>query len=331
MVRKLVISFLLLLLTYSLSAQSGEEVYQFLNIPTSVSAAGVGGNSVSSAEKDLNLTFHNPAILSTEMDNNFSVGYMHYVADINIGSAAYAHKINDRSILMVGIRYVDYGSMLWTTPENEILGNTYAQDMALTGAYSWLLSENWRAGSNLSFIYSALDTYKSAAIAVDLGLYYRNPGKTFSAGLVVKSLGSQIVSYDETYEKMPWDIQFGISQRLAHAPIRFTMTAQNLSDMKLPYMLNDSTSKDNFTSKIFKPLCLGVEFIPSENFLLSLGYNYRRTSELSINQRTSFGGFSAGFAMRVKKMRVGASYAKYHISGSALQLTLGMNMSNFGL
>jgi len=76
---------------------------------------------------------------------------------------------------------------------------------------------------------------------------------------------------------------------------------------------------------------LGVEFVPSDHFLLSLGYNYRRISELSINQRTSFGGFTVGFSTRVKNLRVGASYAKYHMAGGSLQMTLGMNMYRFGL
>lgn len=337
MLRKLSVCILLISLSWSLSAQSGDDVYQFLNIPASVSASGVGGNSVSSVVNDLNLTFHNPAILSTEMSNDFSVGYMHYISDINIGSVAYAHKINDRSIWMAGVRYVDYGSMLWTTPENEVLGNTYAQDLALTGAYSWLLSEHWRAGGNISVIYSVLDEYTSAGIAVDLGLYYQDPGHSFSAGFVIKSLGSQIVSYDQTYEKMPWDIQFGVTKKLAHAPFRFSLTAQNLNNIELAYQKEEETTdtesarSDHFAAKVFKHVLLGVEFVPSDNFLLSLGYNYRRISELSISQRTPFGGFSAGFSMRVKSMRVGASFAKYHVAGSTLQMTLGMNMSKFGL
>lgn len=340
MLRQLFVCAILTSISCSLCAQSGDDVYQFLNIPSSVSAAGVGGNSVSSAEKDLNLTFHNPAILSTEMDKEFAVGYMHYMADINVGSAAYAHKINDRSVWMAGVRYVDYGSMLWTTPENEILGDTYAQDLALTGTYSWLMSDHWRAGGNVSAVYSVLDEYTSAGIAVDLGVYYNDPESFFSAGFVVKNLGSQIVSYDATYERMPWDIQFGVSKKLAHAPFRITMTAQNLTNLNLSYLEEEKeagavsgsdSNKNTLFSKVFKHVLLGVEFIPSENFLLSFGYNYRRISELSINQRTPFGGLTAGFALRVKNMRVGASYAKYNAAGGSLQMTLGMNVSKFGL
>lgn len=337
MLRKLFVCIILILSTCYLSAQSGDFVYQFLNLPYAVSAAGVGGNSVSSMEEDLNLSFHNPAILSTEMNNNLAVGYMHYIADINVGSVAYARKINERSTWMAGIRYVNYGSMLWTTPEDEILGTTIAQDLALTGTYSWMLSEHWRAGGNISFIYSVLDEYSSAAIGVDLGLYYHDPENLISGGFVIKNLGAQIVSYDGTYESMPRDIQLGISKGLAHAPIRFTLTAQNLMNVKLPYLAEqgsssaDSSGSKGFADALFRHLLLGVEFVPTDNFLLSLGYNYRRVSELSANQRTLLGGFTAGFSIYAKNMRVGASFAKYHIAGSSLQMTLNMDLSKFGL
>jgi hypothetical protein len=335
--RKLLIYSLLSLCSCPLSAQGGEDVYQFLNLPASVSAAGVGGNSVSSMESDLNLTFHNPAILSTEMNNDFSVGYMRYIADINVGTAAYARRINDRSVWMAGVRYVDYGSMLWTTAEDEILGNTYAQDLALTGAYSWMLTPYWRAGGAINLVYSVLDEYTSVAVAVDLGLYYHDPEKRLSAGVVVRSLGAQILSYNGTYESLPLDVQVGVTKKLAHAPFRFTLTAQNLLGLNDAYLKRegstgqDQSTSDDFVTVLFKHLVGGVEFVPSDKFLLSLGYDYRRKSELEVVQRTPFSGFSAGFSMRFNKVRVGASFARYHLSGNCLQMTLGMNMSKFGI
>lgn len=320
-----------------LSAQSGEVLYPFLNVPVSVSASGVGGNSVSSQESDLNLVFHNPAILSTEMSNGVEVGYMNYISDIQLGSAAFTRKINDRSAWMAGIRYINYGEMLWTNPQDEVLGTTYAGDLALTGAYSWKLSEHWRAGGSLNLLYSVMDEFTSVGLAVDLGLYYHNPATLFSAGLVLKNMGAEVVAYDQTYEKMPWDVQFGLSKKFAHAPLRFTMTVQNLTKLSTSYLAEvtntDGTAStgDNLAQKLFKHTLLGVEFVPSENFLLSLGYNYRRQSELAIAQRTAFSGFTAGFSLKVKNARVGASFAKYHAAGSSLQLTYGMDLSKVGL
>lgn len=335
--RNIVSGILVVLATWSVRAQSGEVLYPFLNVPVSVSASGVGGNSVSSQEKDLNLVFHNPAILSTEMSNGVEVGYMNYISDIQLGSAAFTRKINDRSAWMAGIRYINYGEMLWTTPENDILGTTYAGDLALTGAYSWKLSEYWRAGGSLNLIYSVMDEFTSVGIGADLGLYYNNPANYLSAGFVLKNMGAEVVAYDETYEKMPWDVQFGLSKKFAHAPLRFTLTVQNLTKLTTSYLAEASAingsivNKDNLAKQIFKHTLFGVEFVPSENFLLSLGYNYRRFAELAIAQRTAFAGFTAGFSMKVKNARVGASFAKYHASGSSLQLTYGMDLSKVGL
>jgi hypothetical protein len=336
MLRSVLVSTFLLTATI-LFAQSGEAVYPFLNLPMSVSASGVGGNSVSSPEKDLNLVFHNPGILSTEMNNSVEVGYMNYIADIKLGSVAFSRKINDRSAWMAGIRYINYGEMLWTTAQDEILGTTYAGDLAFTGAYSWKLSERWRAGGSFNLIYSVMDEYTSMGIGVDLGVYYNNPEQLLSAGFVLKNMGSEIVVYDETYEKMPWDVQFGLSKKFAHAPFRFTLTVQNLTNATLSYLAEtentDGTvvASDNLVRTIFKHTLIGFEFVPSDHFLLSLGYNFRRVSELAIAQRTAFSGFTAGFCLKVKNSRIGASFARYHISGNSLQMTYAMDLSKIGL
>jgi len=327
---------LFLLFSSSLYAQTGESVYQFLELPVSSIAAGSGGNSVSSPESDLNLTFHNPALLSSEMHNQLELGYMNYISDINAGSFAYSRKINDRSQWMAGVRYVDYGSMPWTSEQDEILGTTYAKDLALTGAYSWMLAERWRAGSSISLIYSVLDEYVSAAISVDLGVFYNDPEHFFSAGLTLKHLGSQIVSYNDQYESMPWDIRLGISKKLAYAPFRFNLTAQHLNQRAFTFLddstvVNKATGFGKFADNVFSRVIAGVDFIPSENFMLNLGYNYRRSSQLGINQRTFFGGFSAGVMLRVKQVKAGASFARYHIGGSSLQMTISFNSSIFGI
>lgn len=335
--RKILSGILVLMTSWSVCAQSGETIYPFLGVPVSVSAAGVGGNSVSSQEKDLNLVFHNPAMLSSEMNNCIEVGYMNYISDIQLGSAAFTRKINDRSAWMAGIRYINYGEMLWTNSADDILGTTYAGDLALTGAYSWKLSEHWRAGGSLSLIYSVLDEFTSVGLGADVGLYYNNPATFLSAGFVLKNMGAEVVAYDETYEKMPWDVQLGLSKKFAHAPFRFTMTVQNLTKLSTSYLAEvaatdgTTSSGDNLAQKIFKHTLFGFEFVPSDQFVLSLGYNYRRQSELAIAQRTAFSGFTAGFSLRVKNSRVGASYAKYHAAGSSLQLTYGMDLSKIGL
>jgi len=184
-------------------------------------------------------------------------------------------------------------------------------------------------------IYSVLDEYTSIGICSDLGFYYFNPLQSLSVGLVLKNMGSQVDPYNETYERMPWDIQLGISKKLEHAPFRFTATLQAISNWETAYrnesVTEDTKTKDNLAKKVFRHVLLGVEFLPSKNILFSLGYNYRRVAELGVDQRTPFGGMTAGFVLHLGSTRVGASYAKYHLAGNSLQMTYAMDLSKIGL
>ncbi len=335
--KTIILSLLLATFGLSLNAATGETVYQFLELPVSTVAAGNGGNNVASPANDLNLVFHNPALLSAEMSKQMQLGYMNYISDINSGSFAYSHKINDNSQWMAGVRYINYGEMLWTDEQDNILGTTFAKDMALTGAYSWKLSECWRAGSSMSLIYSVLDEYVSAAIAVDLGVFYKSKDSLFTAGITLKHLGSQIVSYNEQYESMPWDIRAGISGKLAHAPLRFSLTVQNLNQRSFTYLEEKDENEvelsgiKKIADNIMSRTIVGVDFVPTDNFTINLGYNYRRASQLAINQRTPFDGFSAGLLIKMNKIKAGASFARYHIGGSSLQMALSFDTSIFGL
>jgi hypothetical protein len=331
MCRKLGLGLLLTCLSWPLLAQTGESVYQFLEFPTSTVAAANGGNTLASPVSDLNLVFSNPALLKEDMTQQWTFGYLNYLADINAGSLAYAGKINATSQWMAGIRYVDFGSMPWTSASNDLLGETTAQDLAFSGTYAWQLAKQWKAGGAFNLIYSVLDEYASFAVAVDLGVYYSSADNLFSAAMTLNHLGSQITAYDDTYESMPWDIRLGISKKLQYAPFRFNLTAQHLNPRSLSYLNGDEVTSYNWVQQIFTRLNGGVDFIPSEQFMLSIGYNYRRISELGIAQRTFFGGFSAGLQLRIKTMTVGASYARYHAGGNTLQMSLSLNNTFFGL
>lgn len=323
--RKVVVVILWLFVSLTIKAQTGAFVYDFLNLPVSSYAAGLGGTILSSPENDLNLALHNPAALSTDMHNMLSMGYMNYIADIHMGQAAYSRKINEHSSWLASIRYLDYGRIDGADEYNQTTWSTHAKDMAIGGGYAFLLSDYWRGGANMHFIYSVLDEYTSLGMVVDLGVYYKNPDKQFQAGLVVKNLGSQFTPYEDTYEPLPWDIQLGISKTLEHAPFRVSLTAWGFNSWAYPYTsetTEDVIDESTFVQNVFKHLLIGVELVPSDNFQLSIGYNARRRLELAIDQRTLLTGFSAGFSTKVKKLRVGASFAKYHLAGNSLQMTL---------
>ena len=55
-------------------------------------------------------------------------------------------------------------------------------------------------------------------------------------GLVLKNIGFALDDFSETEKtEVPFEVQFGISKRLAKSPLRFTFTAENLQRWDLTY------------------------------------------------------------------------------------------------
>ena len=73
----------------SVAAQSGDQVFEFLTLPSSARANALGGHTVSLVERDPSLIFHNPALLGGEMDGMINLDYMNYIADVNVGCLLY--------------------------------------------------------------------------------------------------------------------------------------------------------------------------------------------------------------------------------------------------
>ncbi len=326
--------FLIILLFFyvtAIQAQDRDAVFNFLDLPVSVRADALGGNNVSVVENDLSLVFNNPAFLGQEMDKSVSLGYTSYIADIGSGSVAFAKALGTRSAWGVGVNYVGYGNMKETTVDNIILGDFSAKDMCINGFFSRDLTEKLRGGVTAKFIYSSLDQYSSIGLAVDVGLSYYDSEHDFSAGLVGKNLGAQVDPYYEESQPLPWDIQLGITKRLSHAPIRFSITAQQLYTWKFNPVIEGEINDDSFVSTLFKHLLFGVEFMPTESFWVGLGYNPKMASDMKIEQGNKMGGFSFGAGIRVKAFNFGASVSQYHPSATAFHINVGINLAEMNL
>ena len=72
-------------LTFSVTAQKGENTYQFLQLPNSARSTGLGGTNISLDDTDLSLSYHNPALLSDTLDRTITLNYSNYLLDINYG------------------------------------------------------------------------------------------------------------------------------------------------------------------------------------------------------------------------------------------------------
>ena len=232
---------------------------------------------------------------------------MNYASDINNGSYIYGQSIGLRGMQAIGVVYVNYGTFTETTPDNSILGTFSTNDIVLTYSYSYELTDRLRAGASGEIIYSGYEKYSSWGIAVDLGLIYINPDHNLSTGISIRNIEGQIASFNEEHIKMPWDISFGITHKLMYAPLRFSLTAQNLNkqNSKSFYENNSNTNngdlivkKDNFLVNLAKHFVIRCEFIPNANFYLAAGYNIKAQSDFHTIGKRAFMDFPLEEALK---------------------------------
>jgi hypothetical protein len=215
-----------------------------------------------------------------------------------------------------------------TTPENVTLGVFSVQDISINALYAYDLSDKWRGGLSLKALYSALADYSSFGLAVDAGLSYFDAEKDLALGVVLKNIGAQLKAYDAERQRIPWDIQMGITKRMAYAPLRLSATAIYLNRWKFDYLDNTTVvTKDGFLETALKHLVLGVEFVPSDNFWLGIGFNPKTKMDMKLTSGNRLGGFSAGGGIKVSRFNVGASVARYHPSATSLMVSISMSLS----
>ena len=183
----------------------------------------------------------------------------------------------------------------------------------------------------MKFLYSNIGDYTSVGMAIDAGLSYYHSEKGFSFGFVLKNIGAQLKAYEDKRQKMPWDIQVGISKRMTHAPIRFSLTAMYLNKWKINYIDDNNIEykEDNFFNSFIKHWVIGVDYVPSDNFWLGIGYNPKTALDMKLQGGNALAGFSGGAGIRIKMFDVGVSVAKYHPSALSFMLSLSTSLSDF--
>ncbi len=324
---------------------SHDAVYKFLNLPNSAEVAALGGTNVSLQNKDVNLIYQNPALLSSSMNKNIGINYTNYISNIGYGSLVYAQDIDSLSHWAASLNYLSYGSFDGYTEEEIPTGTFSAGDVCLNLTYSRRLAKRIVAGISLKPVYSYIEDYNSFGLAVDVGGNYYDPEHDFSVGLVVKNFGVQFTGYhsedgSQHRERMPWDIQIGVTKRLAHAPLRFSLTYVNLNRWDLSYHKKVSSTsssslpesddhKIGWGDMLFRHLIIGAEFIPSKNFNIVAAYNHRRSREFALEDARSINGFSFGVGFRVYKFNLGAAYAQYAASGNTISISLSTSLDSF--
>lgn len=315
-IKRLLLPLAAILWAPALQAQESQTGYNFLRLPVSAHAAALGGENISLIEDDEALIFHNPALLSSVSDKTVTLSYMNYMQGVNAATASFNRIVREKASWAVSAQYVDYGKMKETDENNVQTGEFSAKDIAVAGYFSYMLGKNFVGGITAKFVNSYIGSYSSIAMAVDLGVNYYDPDHEWSLSAVAKNLGGQLKAYNEEYERMPLDLQLGVSKRFSNMPFRLSVTMVGLNDW-------DVSFKEHFVG--------AIDILLSSSIWVGAGYNFRRATEMKIensdNSSSSHGaGLSFGAGLNLERFHLNLAYGKYHVSSNSLLVNLAYSL-----
>lgn len=295
-----------------------DQVYGFLRIPASPEVVMTGGASVSYPTQNPLITFSNPGLYGQEMTNRLGISFLNYIPNAYSGAAIYGKPVGDRGAWAAGARFVQYGKMQGYNQNGEPTGSFSATDIALQGTFSYDLSDVFRGGVTLKGVYSHIETYSSFGVGVDVGVSYLNDEIGLILGAAATNIGVQIKGFHNEHERLPWDIQIGASQRLAHAPFRAHLLIHELNPRLWRDKREDLSGGERFT----RHFAIGLEFIPNDKFSLGVGYNPAIGQDMKLQGGNKLGGFSIGAGLNTSIMDVNVGVSSFH--PSQLSFSIGL-------
>lgn len=325
-------------------AQNGaNRVFTFLELSNSSRMTALGCNMASIHDGDVSLILANPSYISDSMHTGLALNYTDYFSDVNYGFVTYSHTFKNIGSFAGSIQYLNYGNFQETDIYGNDLGSFNAYDMAVTVGWGRKLFDHFSFGANAKLIYSDLYKAVSSGLAVDVAASYFNDEKYLSATFAIRNAGRQLNTYVQgVSEPLPFDVQLGVSKRLLHVPLRFSVLTHHLYKWDIRFnnpadaeydpltgQIIEERKLSAFGDKLMRHFVVGAELSPSKSFAIRLGYNYQRRKELTVASRLSTVGLSWGFGFRIKKFYFSYARSAYHLAGSPNVITLTTKIDDF--
>ena len=335
-----------LMISFSSYAQiGGKSTYQFLNVISSARVASMGGYAIAVPDADLEMAYFNPALIDSSMHQELSLNYVNYFSDINYGFAGYGHTHKKYGTFVASAKYIHYGNFILADEASVITGEFTVSETALNLGWANKYKYGLKYGVNVKLVYSSFYDYQSFGGLIDFGGTWSQPKSGLLAALVVKNIGSQFTTYTPgNFEPMPFEIQFGVSKKLKHAPFRFSGNLHNLEVLDYYY---DSPNEletsslfgaevpqeegSHLAESIFRHFSVAAELLLTENLNVRIGYNHQRRSEMKLREGSKSGavGFNFGIGIKLKKYNIDYGRSVYSLAGTTNHLSISTNFSEF--
>ena len=345
---KYFLRFIAFLSVFQLEAQQigGLETYRFLGLSPSARVSGLAGNLITVADDDVNLAYQNPASLNPQMHQQIGFNHSFHLDDIGHSFVTYGHYAEKWDLsLFGGLKYVNYCEIERTNEFFQTEGTFRANEYAFVAGAAKQVYDRLSLGANLKVISSQFDIYQSVGIAADLALFYTDTTKNFTATMVMKNAGTQLSTYDDERERLPFEIQVGISKRLRYLPFRFSIIYEHLDSWNILYDdpnleqgilfigqedTGDSAS-EAFFDNLFRHFVFNGELLmgAKENFRLRFGYRHVLRRELSVTNFGSLSGFTFGVGLKINRFRIDYGRYNLHLAGGQNHFSISTNIKEF--
>lgn len=328
---------------YTLRSQTlgGSTVYNFLKLPNAPQLSALGGINISQISDDISLAFHNPALLRSNMHTQTHLSFNAFnggVKQYHLMTGIYHEALNTNFAL--GVQYLNYGSLQQTDAAGNINGNFRPVDYVVQASAGRQYMKRWHYGATLKFIHSSYGIYRSSGLALDVGVSYYDSASSWQASFVAKNMGTQLRQYGAEREELPFDMQLGISKRLANAPLQFSITAWHLQRWDIRYedtvfdreegVDEGGKGKNFFFDKLFRHVVIGAQCYVTDKVELSIGYNHMRRKELNAgNAGNGLNGFSLGAGALFKKLQIRYARSWYQKNLAFNQLGLSLRLNQY--
>jgi len=316
--------------------QGGNPVFSFIKNPATADIAALGGTNVSLIGNNVAAGFSNPSLLRPVHHGQVATSFSSLLAGINQYTAMAGYQLGGQT-LGLGVQYINYGSIDQTDAAGNLLGMYRPSDFAVQIGTSKQYKEKWWLGAAAKFIHSNYGQFRSFALAVDASLTYFDEASGLQAGVVVTNMGTQLNAYaGAVKEELPFEINAGISKKLAEAPLQFSLTLQQLQRFNLlgsdtSFMVSEFGKKYSTFDKMMSHVVLGAQLTLNENINCNVGYNVLRRQSLNgYNITNGLNGVTFGVAVLMQKLHINYATGFYQ-RNMFHQLSLNFNFVNKAL
>lgn len=326
------IALLALLFPLSFSARgqvAGWGTLELLGRTPAARTAGLGMDWLPLFGDDPVVAIDNPSLATAPMSGTAVASVATLFAGGSYGTLAYVQQLPRMGALVGAFRWNNYGRFRAFDEEEVAQGEFAAADYALAVGYGLWLDSNFSFGVTAKPVLSQYEDYRALAIAFDLAASFTNDSRRLTATLMARNFGAQLMTFDGTVERLPYELAAAVSYKLSRAPFRLFVAANDLQRWNLRYddPLNPTSETDPFTGEVeeestlagladnlLRHVAVGVEVSLGKPLFVRVGYNYRQGQEMRGAEALNLSGFSFGFGLHTRRLDLAFSRRNYHLT-----------------